>query len=315
MRERDIILTGIPRSGTTLVCWLLNQLPHVVALVEPWLGWRFALTRNPERACQEVVRFFGRARLKILTGRSVFSHRVYGEVPTNTIEERRREGSLRRSQARLGRIRLPKEVAPDFRLVVKHVGVFTALLEGLTHCFPTYALVRNPLSVLASWNSVALPVRQGRLPMAERLDPSLRRMLRRRSDRFERQICLLSWFFETYRRVLPPSAVLRYEDIVQSGGRALGAIIPEAARLDVPLQSRNVSPLYDPSLVRALGERLLRADGSYWEFYSREDVERLLEHSTPPGSSPARCPIQGSRGDPDRRTVNDHACRRLGSLL
>jgi hypothetical protein len=106
----------------------MNQLPHVVALIEPWLGWRFALTRNPERACQEIVRFFKRARSKILAGHAVFSHRVYGEVPTNTIEERRREGSLRRSQARLGRIRLPKEVAPDFRLVVKHVGVFTAQL-------------------------------------------------------------------------------------------------------------------------------------------------------------------------------------------
>jgi hypothetical protein len=88
------------------------------------------------------------------------------------------------------------------------VGVFTALLEGLTHCFPTYALVRNPLSVLASWNSVALPVRQGRLPMAERLDPSLRRMLRRRSDRFERQICLLGWFFGTRRYAVGASVLL-----------------------------------------------------------------------------------------------------------
>jgi len=278
MRERDLVLTGIPRSGTTLACWLLNQLPDVVALVEPWLGWRFALTRNPERACQEVVRFFERARSRILTRRAVFSFQVRGEVPTNTIEERRRKSALRRSQARLGRVRLRKEVPPDFRLVVKHVGLFTALLERLTQYLPTYALVRNPLSVLASWNSVALPVREGRVPVTERLEPSLARMLSRLSDRFDRQIYLLGWFFEKYRRVLPPSAVLRYEDVVQSGGRALSVIIPEAAQLEVPLQNRNASPLYDSPLMRVLGERLLRTDGPYWAFYSREDVEKFLEN-------------------------------------
>ncbi len=276
MRERDIVLTGIPRSGTTLACWLLNQLPDAVALVEPWLGWRFALTRDPERACREVVRFFERARSRILTRRAVFSLQVRGEVPTNTIEERHREGVLRRSQARLGKVRPRKEVPPDFRLVVKHVGLFTALLERLTPYFPTYALVRNPLSVLASWNSVALPLREGRVPVTERLDPSLRRALSRLSDRFDRQIHLLGWFFEKYRRVLSPSAVLRYEDVVQSGGRALGAIIPEAAQLEVPLQNRNASPLYDGPLMRVLGERLLRTDGPYWAFYSREDVEKVL---------------------------------------
>ena len=33
--KRDILLTGIPRSGTTLCCSLLNRLPDVLALVEP----------------------------------------------------------------------------------------------------------------------------------------------------------------------------------------------------------------------------------------------------------------------------------------
>jgi hypothetical protein len=31
----NVLLTGLPRSGTTLMCHLLNKLPHSVALHEP----------------------------------------------------------------------------------------------------------------------------------------------------------------------------------------------------------------------------------------------------------------------------------------
>ncbi len=274
---RNIVVTGIPRSGTTLVCYLLHQLPNTVALVEPWLGWRFFLTRNPERACEAVVRFFERTRSRILDARPVLSLHRHGEIPTNTVEEQRRAATLRRLQVRIGWFRIRKPVTSDFWLVVKYPGVFTALLEGLVRRFPVYALIRNPLAVLASWDSVNLSVRKGRLPTTERLDASLRRMLSKLPDRFERQIRLLGWFFEKYRRVLPPSAIFRYEDIVRSGGRALAAIVPEAAQLNVPLQERNRSPLYDPDLMCALGERLLRTDGPYWDFYTRESVEQLLD--------------------------------------
>jgi hypothetical protein len=160
--------------------------------------------------------------------------------------------------------------------VVKHPAPFTVILEGLVQRFPSYAVIRNPLAVLAAWNSVVLPVNWGHLLPAEWFDPSFRRALSRISDRFDRQFYILAWFFETYRRVLPSTSILRYEDIVESGGRVLGTIIPEAAHLSVPLQSRNTSPLYDASLMRVLGERLLKTEGPYWHFYSRESVESLL---------------------------------------
>jgi len=159
---------------------------------------------------------------------------------------------------------------------VKHPAPFTALLNELVEHFPVYAIVRNPLAVLASWNSVSLPVNKGHVPVAEWFDPLLRRTLSRIPDRWARQLALLDWFFETYRRVLPETAILRYEDIVASGGRALSVIVPAAAELNVPLPNRNASPLYDVSLMCALGERLLKTDGAYWDFYSRESVERLI---------------------------------------
>lgn len=45
MNDNDIILTGVPRSGTTLACLLLSKLPDVVALNEPMRTARFRSIR------------------------------------------------------------------------------------------------------------------------------------------------------------------------------------------------------------------------------------------------------------------------------
>ncbi|MDW8169324.1 MAG: hypothetical protein RML74_12705 [Acidobacteriota bacterium] len=278
MPERDILLTGVPRSGTTLACWLLNQLPNVLALVEPGMGVRFfvgMMRGDANGMCRSVRRFFEKTRRDISLLGCAPSLHIRGGIPANVMEEYR-WGKLRRRVATHGKIRIEKPLPPEFWLVVKHPGTFTAPLERLARDFPTYAIIRNPLAVLASWNSVSLPVNRGYAPMAELFDSSLRRALARIRDRWERQLYLLGWFFEKYWRVLPERAVLRYEDIIATGGRALRAIVPEAAELNVPLQNRNASSLYDASLMRALGERLLKTDGPYWHFYSRESVERLM---------------------------------------
>lgn len=41
MRDRNIVLTGPGRSGTTLTCYLLNMLPDTVALSEPIAPGRY----------------------------------------------------------------------------------------------------------------------------------------------------------------------------------------------------------------------------------------------------------------------------------
>jgi hypothetical protein len=47
-----------------------------------------------------------------------------------------------------------KELRPDFQLIIKQPRLFTALLPTLAKQFPCYAVVRNPLSVMASRRSL-----------------------------------------------------------------------------------------------------------------------------------------------------------------
>ena len=65
---------------------------------------------------------------------------------------------------------------------------------------------------------------------------------------------LLSWFFAKYRDHLPPSSIIRYEDMVASGGKVFSAVTPTADRLAEPLESRNANPSYDWKRLRKAGK-------------------------------------------------------------
>lgn len=268
----NVILTGIPRSGTTLACYLLNQLADVVALVEPIDV--MSLGHDPVGARERVESFFDGARRSLLRRRAARSKHVEGRVPDDTAQAVPGAQGLRTDRTSAGEVLFDKPLSEAFVLVVKHPGAFTALLPVLAPRFPCYAVVRNPLATLVSWASVDFPIREGRVPVAELLDPALARGLSDARDVVDRQLRLLSWFFEAYRG-LPADRVLRYEEIVRSSGRALSVITERAGSLQQALSERHRPG--DVSTLRTLAERLLETDGAYWAFYSRSSVEDLLD--------------------------------------
>jgi hypothetical protein len=274
----DVILTGLPRSGSTLTCHLLNRCADTVALHEPMPMPELARRHPPAELVDCVAEFFAGTRRSLLEEKRAVSKSVGGTVPDNTFGDGRGgRDNLRYSLASHGEVSFAgKELRPDFTLAVKHNAGFTALLDRLTARFVCYGLVRHPLAVLASWNSVKLPVQQVHLPAGEGIDAGLRGALERIADRQERQFYILAWFFERLARYLPRAAILRYEDVVASGGRILTPITAAAASLGEPLASRNANAAYDHGQMAALGEKLLGCDGAYWEFYSRASVAEML---------------------------------------
>lgn len=269
----NVLITGTPRSGTTMTCHLLNMVPDTVALHEPMRTGQFKDEDGPVTA---VERFCEEQRLSILERGLAISKQVGGAVPANPVGTSRTNSGLRKRVVSKGQIAIDKELSPDFTLAVKHCGSFTAILDRLVTRFPVYAIVRNPLAMLASWSTVEFAVQQGHVPVAEGLDSDLKTTLASIDDVLDRQIQVLIWFHERIRRYLPEEAIIRYESIVETGGKALAVVRPGAAALAEPLQSQNTSGLYDHERMLQIGERLLKTDGAHWESYSKESVERLL---------------------------------------
>ena len=226
-------------------------------------------------------RYFRRTRRMIRKEGAAISKNVGGKI-TDHAYGRERSGSGLRTQSggkgtEKGKVIIEKDLNRGFLLVVKQPALFSALLPVLAPRFPCFAIVRNPLSVLASWNSVDHNVREGHSRGAELYDEALRDDLASTDDRVSRQFLLLSWWYERFYTNLDRDRIIRYEDIVDTGGGALSAITPAAKALHEPLSSRNLNALYDQGEMRELGRTLLGREGAYWRFYDRESVEELVE--------------------------------------
>jgi len=279
-KDKNIVLTGPGRSGTTLTCFLLNKLPNAVALSEPIAPGKYA-DRMPDReAVVDGIEDFYRDMRKMALGQGlVVSKHVGGMVPDNT---KGMKDGVRQRIAEKGKIPVGKELEPDFYLAIKQPGLFTALLPVLAKRFSCFAIVRNPLAIVASTSTLQNKRRKN--PAAKRAkrryDPELGSRLeenkREGADRVGQRLLRLHYTFERYQQVLPENHILRYEDICSSHGKALEVIVPTARELDEPLENKNLNPLYPRDKTLRFGERLLESEGAYWNFYSREDAEEIM---------------------------------------
>ena len=280
MTPRNIAVTGVPRGGTTLACHLLDACDDTVALFEPMDI--HALDPSPAKAIGQVDQFYSDTRHQLLASGQALSKHRDGTVPDNPFDEPASDGR-RRLVVEHGAIHVGRP-AQGFTLVIKHNAAFTALLPDLAARLECFAIVRNPLAVLASWNTVELPVSQGRVPAGEHFDAALRLRLDQTPERLARQVMVLEWFFARFRAHLPPTRVLRYEDVVATGGASLrqAMALTGAARED--LTPRNTRSIYRATPVNRLAEALRRqADPSWTRWYDSNaiaDLAAALE--TPP---------------------------------
>lgn len=292
MRQRDIVITGPGRSGTTLTCHLLNKLPNTIALHEPIAPGRYA-KRLPdhEAVCDGIEDFYREQRENALKNGRVLSKHVGGVVPDNP------KGFVDGVRQRIvdkGEIPVGKPLSDDFSLAIKDVGMFTAILPTLSRRLPSYAIIRNPLAIMASQSTLKPQVntasqstpkpqaaqvkKERKNPNAVvRYDPEFMERRQRIKDPTERQVFRFQYFFEQYVKTLPEENIIRYEDIVATSGKALSVILPEAGELDEPLENQNTNSIYSLSdELASFAEKLLESDGEYWRFYSRESVEDIL---------------------------------------
>lgn len=281
MNENLVLLGGIPRSGTTLACGLLNQVVDTLALVEPLDMQAFLSTGSPGGRAEFILEYAALIRRQVLGGEAIRVKAVDGE-PTNTFASTAANGGKRKNVI-TGDVEstLERALTPGFLLVLKHPNAFAALLPELRSRFRVYMHVRNPLSVLASWHSLDHPLSRGHAPMAESFDEGLAAMLTAETDPLHRQVALLNWYFSRFSGYLPRTDIIRYEDVVASGGRQLASIVQGAGTLGAELQLRNRNPLYDTAFMHAAADCLLNTGGAWQAFYSTQDLQQVLNGAAP----------------------------------
>lgn len=276
MTANTLLLTGLPRAGTTLGCHILNSCPNTLALHEPMLPGDFDPLAGVQAALAHINGFADMTRAQVIAEGRALSQQKNGAVPENPVAAESSVGGLRPIDVTLGLIDVSaRALNADFNLIIKHNALFTALLPELASSFPVYAIVRNPLAVLASWNLVDLPINKGHVPAAEQFDLPLKRKLADMPDVLDRQLCILEWFCGRYCQYLS-GRWLRYEEFVVSPEILAHTLELPLPITPIPLRiSKNSS--YDMELMEYLYRRLTISGEAIWAIYTRDQVDELME--------------------------------------
>jgi hypothetical protein len=274
-RANTVLIAGLPRSGTSLACRLLSGLPNVVALNEPMEISKLA---GIGAAAQlSMVRNFATGCRRSLLRKGIApSLQVKGKVTADIFSGQVSSGGTREFKATMGTVSVRQKLSADFTLVMKHNLGFAAIMSVLAPEFSCFGIIRNPLSVLASWRTISTPLSRGHAPVAEMIDLKLAAELSKISDETNRQIHILNWLFDNFSKALPEDRIIRYEDVIASGGDRLKIIVP-SAEFSEDLASRNRNPLYDRSSLEQLWNRLRRNDGIYRRYYPIDEIGALFD--------------------------------------
>jgi hypothetical protein len=275
------LLSAIPRSGSSLCCRLAGELPDTVALSEPMSLLEFDGLSEVAEAVSHIESFAADSRVRIREQGVARSVHVSGQLDDSRVEARADASGLRLPQGEQGEIRITKPLTENYQLLIKHNALFAALMPQLSQRFDCLALVRNPLAVLVSWQTVDLPVNRGQVPAGERYAPQLRERLALEPAVLQKQLLILDWFFTQYHKFLPAAKILKYETLVQSGGEALFAALGHPGASRPALENQNVSHRCTDESIRQLLSGLMSAQGQWCAFYSPRECEELADRLAP----------------------------------
>lgn len=274
----NIILTGLPRSGSSMLCVWMSKHPDVIALNE---GLKLGEKPDGSSIADFVAAEFDRIRDQILTtGTAPARHKGGQQVDNHFSTGNDRKLLLEKSDIDVGR-----PTTKTFGLAFKHNASFAIALPQLVSQFGAssiFATIRNPLSVLGSWGSVPIPVGQGRIRNLNTWAPELNEQLNLTENISEKQLLILNYFFAQFAEWLPRNQMIRYEDLCAEPAETLGQAFPQWDWTDLglhPTTNRNANPDYNRDELKRTAEMLLSSgpDAPWRAFYDDVDIEHVSQ--------------------------------------
>ena len=268
--EQSYILTGIPRSGTTLTCKLLSEQEQTVGLNEP-IGFRHLQSKAD--GIERIHKALRNYRKSLLLNGSAPVRGKAGGITDNHFDKGA-DGKRKRVVER-SIVKFDKNLKSEFKLFVKHNAVFTLLLKELSQDYPYFAIIRNPLALLGSWSTVSVPVSRGKMRYMALLAPDAQARVDKIDGLLDKQLFLLDYYFKAYN-ALPREQIFRYEDIIATNGAVLSGIMGAMYSPKTLLESKNEGTGYPRDHMLKCGEALLSNKAHHcWLFYMRSEVEAL----------------------------------------
>lgn len=231
----DVVVTGLPRSGLTVVSALIDGLPDAVCLNAPaWHNPQVRRIRSPVQYVKWLVGDYAWRRSQFLRGDPIPDVRAADGSPLlDSIKDIR---IVKTAGGDDESVPLKREgLSHDFILGMKHHALYTALLPSLAKFdhFRIIAIVRHPLDVIASWQALNDPLAQGKLKIGPRMWPEASAISLSDIEPLDRMAQLYDAFMQRYYTHQQHIDVVRYEDVIDNPktvGELFGLnVVPPAA--------------------------------------------------------------------------------------
>lgn len=194
---RDFILTGIPRSGTSLLSSLLTRARNCVCFNEIYYDAR------------SLPLFFEWMRIRLRFGRTVPNRADRsGKLITSTSDQNKRQ------------IRWLQEPVDDNPVLGSKVttGYLDKIEVLLDHGYPIVAMVRDPLFALGSWNTEKLANTPLQAVQDDDMADHWRHIDFESDDTIQRQAEIWEHYAQRIRSWDQDLLVIRYEDLTEDQG-------------------------------------------------------------------------------------------------
>lgn len=262
----NVLLTGIPRSGSTLALKLISDKKRVIGFDEP--VWLKEVRKLPDaqQVPDNLLKKIQNLRGQVKKGFPVNMNFGKGtlELADNHFD-RLNNGLVKTKESR--------DVILDVSTydqiwVLKSNIFFTALLKQLIDSgyFKLVVTIRDPLAVIKSWRSLNFSLSHGRSMIAEKYDSSSKIFVDT-DDVLIKQVLLLDWMFKKYLDNYKDIHIFKYEDIVNNPSIIQQNLGFGSVKQYTQLNSRNNNHFYDHSETNEIKTCLLKYGQYYKNFY------------------------------------------------
>jgi len=218
--DRNFLITGIPRSGTSYLTSLLDSQNNWLVINEPSEIFNQLQSRTDSSG---IELYYAECRERILSGQPIANKIKDGKVIEDTAVIDQRETYH------------PPIARSDFWLGSKNTLAYMASMEHLTKLhWPIIAMIRNPLDTLASWRNTFNHLTEARvanLPIANPDFPAWATWQRQslleidaQSNAALRRVLLWRLLARTLLHYQDHLLLWRYEDLTENPARLINSL-------------------------------------------------------------------------------------------
>jgi hypothetical protein len=165
---KELLIVGVPRSGSTLAAALVDSLENSLCLSEPDDLLITESVANRSEYVNSVIDLLLKSRDKVKNGEAILDRRNSDGTPTtNYVKDTSCGGRVFQPEKEW--VDTSQYNAKSMLVAIKHNVPFLSVLPELVDIgIPILGVIRNPIPTILSWHETRLPVARGFMPSAEK---------------------------------------------------------------------------------------------------------------------------------------------------